>query len=405
MKKLILIFLLFLTGCEYYEVDCEKYPAATVCQSGVEEIEKPIVEVEEPDPISDLCQVYPGHAECIEPFSTYRISEYTLPDWGVHGDYPDGYFNTYVAMTMYLSGDQHPNDYQSMAIRMAENYHRLADKYNNYEGVVNIKTINDNPTEKHYLDKELYDLLKFSVLNHEVSMGYFDITIGPVSSLWHTKRVKCQDYYMNPSFCELPDIDTVSSASKHINIEGIILNDEEMSIQMSEGMSLDLGGVAKGYFAEKLAEKFARNGLRAFLISAGGNVKTYGEKPVEDGMYHIGIQDPTKPRGEALEGYRLQLPGGYSAVSSGDQENFFVVDEVVYHHIINPYTSLPDHYSRQVTIVTNDSRAADILSTTAYLLPLDEGIEYINSLDNVEALWIDLEGNVHTSEGMSDFLE
>lgn len=410
MKKFMVIFLLFLTGCEYYEVDCEKYPSATVCQSGVVEVEKPITEVEEPEmSLTELCETYPGHAECIEPFSATKPHnngpEFTLSNVGVYGTYPDGYFNTFISMRVYLSSDQHPNDYQSMAIRMAEQYHRLADKYNNYDGVVNIKTINDNPAEKHYVEKELYDLLKFSVLNYETSMGYFDISIGPVSSLWHDKRVRCQDYYMNENFCELPDVEQVESVSGYVNINGIILNDEEMSIQMSEGMSLDLGGVAKGYFAEKLAEKFAQNGARAFVINAGGNIKTYGEKPRDDGMYHFGIQDPFKPRGEGIEGYRLQLPGGYSAVSSGDQENYFIVEDVVYHHIISPFTFMPDHYSRQVTVVTNDSRAADILSTTIYLLPIEEGIAFVNGLENVEALWIDFDGNVHVTEGMNDFLE
>lgn len=395
MKKLILVFILFLAGCEYYEVDCEKYPSATVCQSGV--IEKPIIEIEEPVVEEyDICEEYPGHAECIEPFSTHRISEYSLPS--------EFSFDTFVSMRFYLSSDQHPIDYQSIAIRLSEKYHKLSNKYDSYEGVVNVKTINDNPTEKHYLEKELYDLIKFSLLNKEVSNGYFDISINPVSSIWHDYRVKCEDYYFNEFFCHLPTDEELEAASQYVGVEGIILNDEEMSIQMSEGMSIDLGAVSKGYFAEKLAEKFAQRGLRAFIINAGGNIKTYGNKP--DGEnFVIAIQDPTLPRGEGSLPYRIGLPGGYSAVSSGDQEKYYLVDGEIYHHIINPYTNWPDRYFRQVTIITNDSRAADILSTSVYLMPLEEGLAYVNGLENVEALWVGLDGEITMSENFELFIE
>lgn len=394
MKKLVILLTLFLVGCEYYEVDCEKYPSATVCQP--EEVEKPIVEIEEPVvPEYDVCEEYPGHAECIEPFSSFRISEYTLPS-----EYS---FDTFVSMRFYLSGDQHPIDYQSIAIRLSEKYHQLSNKYDAYEGVVNVKTINDNPAEKHFLEPELYELIKFSIANYETSQGYFDISINPVSTIWHDYRVKCEDYYFNEFFCNLPTDEEIAESSQYVGVDGIILNDEEMSIQMSEGMSLDLGAVSKGYFAEKLAEKFAQRGLRAFIINAGGNIKTYGEKP--DGtLYTIAIQDPTKPRGEGALEFGLELPGGYSAVSSGDQEKYYIVDGEIYHHIINPYTNWPDRYFRQVTIVTNDSRAADILSTTVYLMPLEEGLAFVNSLDNVEALWVGIDGEITKSEFMDDFI-
>ncbi len=392
MKKMILVLLLFLTGCEYYEVDCEKYPAATVC---LNDSEKPIVEIE-PELEIDVCIEYPGHAECIEPFSSYRISEFSLPQ-----DYS---FDTYVSMRFYLTDDQHPNDYQSIAIRLAEKYHKLSSKYDNYEGVVNIKTINDNPTEKHFLERELYELIKFSLDNYDMSKGYFDITINPVSTIWHDYREKCTDYYFNDFFCNLPTDEELAVAEVFVDITKVILNDEEMSIQLSEGMSLDLGGVSKGYFAEMLAEKFAQRGLRSFIISAGGNVKTYGTKP-DNENFVIAIQDPTMLRGEGALEYKLSLPGGYSAVSSGDQEKYYMVDGEIYHHIINPFTNYPDRFSRQVTIVTNDSRAADILSTTVYLMPVEEGILFVNSLENVEALWVGLDGTLYFSSGIMNFVE
>ncbi len=84
--------------------------------------------------------------------------------------------------------------------------------------------------------------------------------------------------------------------------------------------------------------------------------------------------------------------------------NFYLVDGEVYHHIINPYTMYPDRYSRQVTIITNDSRAADILSTSVYLMTLEDGLEFVDSLENVEAIWYGLDDEIYYSKNALDFL-
>jgi len=404
MKRVLLVLLLFLTGCEYYQVDCEKYPSATVCQSN--EVDKPIIEIEEP-PVINICEVYPGHAECIDPFSelkSHSQRKEVLPDWGPLGQYDDGFFKAHITFEAYLSNDQNVTDYKDVAVRLAEKYHRYADKYNTYEGIVNVKTINDNPSEKHYLDKELYDLIKFSTLNYPVSNGYFDISFAPVIDIWSDTRDWCGgNDYINPG-CELPSMASLEEAVLLTGVDKLILNDDEMSIVMNEGMSIDLGGVAKGYFAEVLANEFAQRGLRAFVINAGGNIKTYGTKPSGE-LYNIYIQDPFKPRGEGALEEELIIPGGYSVVSSGDQEKYFIYEDEIYPHIVSPFTLWPDRYFRQVTIITNDSRAADILSTTVYLMPIEEGMAYVNGLDNVEALWVGLNGEIIKSDGMADFIK
>ncbi|XMB86634.1 FAD:protein FMN transferase [Mycoplasmatota bacterium WC44] len=422
MKKLM-ILLFLLAGCtveEKSEIDCELFPSATVCQE-VDEVEKPIIipeddeeeevipeenpeeepeeEVEEIPPYN-ICDDYPNHAECMGPLKSYQIHSY--PD-GNRAFNPFQFFDAYISMQLYLSPDQNEYVYTSIYNNLGEKYHQLSDKYNYYDGIVNVKTINDNPEETHYLSKELYDLIKFSVTNSELTKGYFDISIGAASSIWHYYREKCTTYNFHPSFCFVPKTEELESIRDKVDISKIILNDEEMSITMEEGMSLDLGGVAKGYFVEILAQKFIDNGARTFLINAGGNIKTYGSKPNGE-FFTLGIQDPTLPRGQGKLSFDLNIPGGYSVVTSGDNVRYYKVDGEVYHHIINPYTLVPDRYSRQVTIITNDSRAADILSTTVYLMTVEDGIEYVNSLENVEAIWYGLDNGISYSKNVMKFI-
>lgn len=373
---------LLLTGC----IDTNYQPVD----------EEPVDEPDVEDVTEDnFCDDFPDHAECLPPLTSFQ--EYT---------YTNGmeFFNASIKLSLFLGDGQYGIDYVSKYKRLGEKYHQLTDKYNLYDGVVNIKTINDDPSSKHYLEKELYDLLKYSISKYELSEGYFDITIGPASSIWHDYRDKCLQYYNDvPAFCNLPSVDELEEVEDKIDISKIVLDDDEMSIQMEEGMSLDLGGVAKGYFVEIIAQVFAENGLRAFLINAGGNIKVYGDKPM-DITYSIGVQDPTKPRGEAGLPFTINLPKGYSAVSSGDQINSYEVDGEIYHHIINPYTLWPDRYSRQVTVITKDSRLADIISTSVYLMSVEDGMEYISNLEDVEAIWYGLDDKIYYSDNVNELL-
>lgn len=383
MKKLYTILLvLFLNGCEMPEVtteiDCEVFPDATVCQ---EEI------VEETEPVEEVISYYP-----------YNYSN--------GSEFFDAYFN----MTLYLKSDQHQHDYYSMYFRLGERLHYLTDKHNpdreyrfDYSHLVSIRDINNNPEQKHYVSEEFFDLLEFAVENNQLVEGYFDITIDPVSHLWHELREKCTDYNFNDYFCSLPEEEALNLAETKMGIDRIHLNREDLSIQMEEGMSIDLGAVAKGYFVERLAEKFIEEDVDGFIISAGGNVKTHGGKP-DGSNFTIGVQDPFVPRGQGVLEEVISLPGGYSIVSSGDQEKFYMVDGEIYHHIISPFSLYPDRYSRQVTIVTNDSGLGDVLSTSIYIMPLDEAYQFVESLDYVEAIWVLFDGEVMLSSGMDKFI-
>jgi hypothetical protein len=194
---------------------------------------------------------------------------------------------------------------------------------------------------------------------------------------------------------------------KDADINKVIIDVENSTVYLEDPkMSLDVGSVAKGFATEIAAEEIEAAGLKSGIISAGGNVRVIG-KPL-DGVrdrWGIGIQDPSKAvisdEDNTLD---IVFLNNESVVSSGDYERFYVVDGKKYHHIIDPETLMPGTYYKQVTIVTQHSGAADMLSTGVFLLPFEESRKLVESLDGVEALWVMPDGKIEATDGLKKML-
>ena len=157
---------------------------------------------------------------------------------------------------------------------------------------------------------------------------------------------------------------------------------------------IDLGGIAKGYIADRLKEYLEKEGIEHATINLGGNVLTIGTKP--DGSdYKIGIQKPFAADGEVLEVLSVH---DRSVVSSGDYERYFEKDGVIYHHILDPQSGWPvQNDLDQVTILSDSSADGDALSTTCYVLGLEKGMKLIQEMDDVEAIFVTKEGEIYRS--------
>lgn len=157
-------------------------------------------------------------------------------------------------------------------------------------------------------------------------------------------------------------------------------------------MSLDVGAVAKGFATEAAADLLEARGYDSVLISAGGNVRAVG-RPLDGARnkWNVGIKDPDSPlKGSTDESNLIDVAAvtDMSVVSSGVYERFYTVNGKQYHHLIDPKTLMPaDHY-KAVTVIVQDSAAADILSAALFLMPPDESLGYAESIDGLEALWI-----------------
>ena len=272
-------------------------------------------------------------------------------------------------------------------------YHQLFDIYNDYEGIVNLKTINDHagigPVS---VDAKIIDLLLDCKDYYDLTGGMVNVAMGSVLQLWHEAR---SDGLNDPANAYLPDTAALEEAAKHTDPSKIIVDEAASTVYLSDpDMRLDVGAIAKGWAAEEVAEA-APEGL---LISVGGNVCATGPKDPSGTPWVVGIQDPDG--GAYL--HTLYVTGG-SVVTSGDYQRAYAVDGQVYHHIIDPETLYPAGYWRSVTVISEHSTLADALSTALFLLPLEEGQALLDKA-GVEAMWVNARGERFYSPGFQKLI-
>ena len=265
-------------------------------------------------------------------------------------------------------------------------YHQLFDIYNDYDGLNNLKTVNDNagigPVE---VDPRIIDLLLDCKAYYELSGGKVNVAMGSVLYLWHVAR---NDSIDDPANAYTPDPDALKEAAEHGSFDTILIDEAAGTVFITDPhQRLDVGAVAKGWSIQRVAEN-APSGL---LMSVGGNVFATGPKDASGTPWVVGVTNPDG--GNYL--HTLNTPYG-AVVTSGDYQRFYQVDGVTYHHIIDPVTLFPSNYWRSVTIVCDDSGLADALSTALFLMPQAEGQALLDSC-GAEALWMDTDGNLHYS--------
>ena len=272
-------------------------------------------------------------------------------------------------------------------------YHQLFDIYNEYEGVVNLKNVNDQAgIAPVAVDPIIIDLLLDCKEYYNLTDGLVNPAMGGVLNLWHEAR----NHGLNdPSTAKLPDAEKLEEAAKHMDLNAIVIDEEANTVFLPDPeMSLDVGAVAKGWATQRVAE----NAPTGLLISVGGNVCATGPKTSEGDPWIVGIQDPDG--GENL--HTIYVTGG-AVVTSGDYQRVYYVEGQPYHHIIDPATRMPGEYWRSVTVVCTDSGLADALSTALFLLPLEEGTALAEKC-GAHVFWVDGEGNEFMTPGFGDMI-
>lgn len=267
-------------------------------------------------------------------------------------------------------------------------YHQLFDIYNDYEGITNLKTVNDMAGQAPVkVDRRIIDLLLDCRVYYELTGGMVNVAMGSVLKLWHNAR---NAGINDPANARLPDMDQLTEASQYADFEAIMIDEEASTVYIADPkVQLDVGAVAKGWSAQRVAE----NAPEGLLISVGGNVCATGPKDEKGTPWVVGVQNP------AGDNYLHTIyVTQESVVTSGDYQRCYVVDGNLYHHIIDPTTLLPGTYWRSVTIVCADSGLADALSTALFLLPLEEG-KLLAEKSGAEAMWVDADGSQYYTEG------
>ena len=317
--------------------------------------------------------------------------------------YSASFLNVFDTVTQILGYDTSREEFDTkigIIQDKLEYYHKLYDIYKTYEGINNIRTINENAgKEPVKVDQAIIDLLKFSIDLYDKTNGQTNIAMGSVLSIWHDYRTQGIN---NPSNASLPSKEELEEANKHTDITKIIIDEEASTVYLADSeMSLDVGSIGKGYAVQCVAEYARELGYNNYVLSVGGNIISIGPK-FDNNPWRLGIQNPdlssSKTTVATVDIVDLCL------VTSGDYQRFYTVDEVEYCHIIDPDTLMPANHCKSVSIITANSGIADALSTAVFNMSFEEGLAFINNYDGAEAMWVLEDGSIKYSDNFEQYL-
>ena len=291
--------------------------------------------------------------------------------------------DTIITLTAYTDDEEILND----ALKECGRYDRLLSRTQEDSDVWRINHAEGKPVT---VSDDTITILKTALQVSEMSDGAFDVTIAPASTLW--------DFTSGAAV--LPDADQLKTAAEKVDYTKLSI--EGNTVTLPKGMMIDLGGIAKGYAADKVKEYLAGRGVESAILSFGGNIVAIGLKPGSK-PWKVGIRDID---GGPADYMLISKNFGGSTVTSGIYERGFDLDGVRYHHLLDAETGWPvQNELASVTIFSESSMLGDALSTAAFVLGPEKGCELIESLDGVEALFIARDRTVTETSGAGEYLE
>ena len=308
-----------------------------------------------------------------------RGSHTALPQNGQFITDTGFFFDTVVTVKLYGTDDTQL--LKDCFDRMA-GYEALLSRTRKGSDVWNINHSGGEPVT---VSEETAELLSLALRYADLTDGAFDVTVAPCTDLW--------DFHSDAP--EVPSRESLKEACSHVGSASLMLKGRTVTLTDPKA-AIDLGGIAKGYIADRICGLLAERGVKSAFLSLGGNVVTLGKKP--DGTpWRIGIRDPFGAQNELIASVDA---ADRSVVTSGTYERFFEKDGVRYHHILDPSTGWPvENGLESVTILSGRSVDGDALSTACFVLGLERGMQLIEQLDDTEALFITSEGELHATSG------
>jgi len=283
-----------------------------------------------------------------------------------------GLFDTYLTITMIKGGN---SDLMRSCFELVFDYEQKFSKYADSE-ISRLPEIGE-------VSPETARIIKKGLDYGEMSGGLFDITIGAVTGLWNfSERVK-------------PDEAELQVALEHVDYTKVRVSGNTVTFGDAL-IKLDLGGIAKGYVADRLREHLLRGGVTSALIDFGGQISVIGNSPEKKEYWEVKITDPANPDKEIIAVHVRDK----AVATSGVYRRYFEEDGELYHHILSPMTGKPvNNGLLSVTVIAGFGADADALSTTLFLLGRDSGLKIAEGLDGVEAIFISKDG-VHATSGL-----
>ena len=300
------------------------------------------------------------------------------------------YMDAYINVKIYGNDKKKIEKALSEVDKMYKEYDGLSDRYTPYDDVVNINYINKKlqVNKEIKIDERLYDILEYSQSYDLKTNKLFNIALGNVIDVWAQYRDVIKKGF--PSSAELNSNGSIDSSS-------LVLKGSN-TIMKTSNISLDLGAIAKGYVTELAGDYLDSIGLHKYLITAGTSSVKAGDHYNGD-RYKIGLTNPNKTD----DLFKIIKGNNISVTTSGSYERYYEYEGIRYSHIIDPITLFPPNYMLSVTVVTDDAALGEILSTTLYLMPIKDGVEYLKSFEGAEAVWYGVDGEITMTDGMNKY--
>ncbi len=289
------------------------------------------------------------------------------------------FLNTVVTVTLYGTDDSSLLDDCFEQIRL---YEGLFDRFDENSDIARLNASNGEAVT---VSKDTANLLTAALRYGALSNGAFDVTVAPVMDLWP----------FTDSSKPFPIKQDIQAVLPLVNYQKLTVSGTTAQLSSPQS-AVDVGGIAKGYIADRLAEYLREKGVMSALLDLGGNIYALGDKNGRE--FTVGVRDPDDAYGLSA----VLSVKDCSVVTSGDYERYTEKDGVRYHHLIDPKTGYPaDSGLRSVTVVSPHSVDGDALSTACFVLGLDKGLALIESLNGIEALFIAKDGTLIASSGLS----
>ena len=250
--------------------------------------------------------------------------------------------------------------------------------------------INSNSGQKVNISDDTELVLEKSLYYAELTEGKFDPTVGRLVELWG----------IGTENAKVPTEEEINEALNYVGHNKLHLYEDQAMVE--DEVELDLGGIAKGYAADEVRRISENNNIPSAFVNLGGNVLVIGRK-VDGTKWRVGIQDPRQGRGNVMAIIECE---DKTIVTSGNYERYFEKDDTIYHHILNPDTGYPAQPGLlSVSIISENSFDADALSTSVFIMGLENGMNFIENLDEVEVMFITDELDVYLSSGLGSQVE
>ena len=293
--------------------------------------------------------------------------------------------NTVCTVTVYNMKQSQAQEAIKEAFACCRQYEDLLSKTVRGSDVDNINRAGGKAVRVH---PETLAVVRRGIEYGDLSRGMFDITIGAVTELWD----------FTGEHPKVPPAEELKKAVRTVDYKQIRIEGDKVKLQNPEAR-LDLGGIAKGYIADRVTERMEKAGVRSAVINLGGNIATIGEK--EKGVpWKIGIERPYSERTKILGS--VEMESG-TIVTSGIYERYFKEGGRIYHHVLNPKTGYPvDSGLEAVTIKGGSGRSmdCDALSTMCLMLGAERSMEILKGMDGIEAAFVDQSDQITQVKGM-----